>query len=107
MLDDPGMTTAAFNEASLITHDPKDTLPTHHNCDLSSQSASEVATRGLFGWLRSAGYPANEKPLYQHSWIDIESSDEEEEEEGDDTESDTVKEADHATFIDEWLSGID
>lgn len=29
MLDDSGTATAAFNEASLITHDPKDTLTTH------------------------------------------------------------------------------
>lgn len=45
--------------------------------DLFSQSLSEGATRGIFEWLRSTGYPACEKPLYQHPWIDIESSDDE------------------------------
>lgn len=47
------------------------------NNDLSSQSLSEGATRGIFEWLRSTGYPACIKPIYQHPWIDIGSSDDE------------------------------
>lgn len=31
-------------------------------------SVIQSATQGTFSWLRSTGYPANEKPLYQHSW---------------------------------------
>ena len=104
MLEDSGMATTASDEADLKTNESKAALPTHYTCDLSSESASEVATRGIFGWLRSTGYAANEKPLYQHSWIDIESSDDEE---GDDVESDIVKGTDPPTSIEDWLSGID
>lgn len=57
-----------------------------YNFDLSSQLLSEVATRGIFSWLRSTGYPHREKPIYQHSWIDLEETDNEEE--PDDAESD-------------------
>lgn len=104
MLEDSGMATTAFDEADLKTHESEDAFPTHNSCDLSSESASEVATHGIFGWLRSTGYPANEKTLYQHSWIDMESSDDEE---GDDVESDIDKGTVPLTFINDWLIGID
>ncbi|PYH80478.1 hypothetical protein BO82DRAFT_433275 [Aspergillus uvarum CBS 121591] len=59
----------------------------------SSESLSEAATRGIFNWLRSTGYPADEKPIYQHSWIDLESSDEEgDDEAGAEIDSDSVGE---------------
>ncbi|KAL2850220.1 hypothetical protein BJY01DRAFT_210081 [Aspergillus pseudoustus] len=52
--------------------------PSDYDYDLLSQLLSESATRGIFGWLRSTGYPENERAIYQHSWIDLEGTDEEE-----------------------------
>ncbi|RAH75386.1 uncharacterized protein BO66DRAFT_416678 [Aspergillus aculeatinus CBS 121060] len=46
---------------------------------LGSEALSEVATRGIFGWLRSRGYPASERAIYQHEWVDLASSDDEHE----------------------------
>ena len=54
------------------------TLDDYHY-DFLSQSLSEGATRGIFESLRSTGYPFNERPIYQHSWLDLEGTDEEEE----------------------------
>lgn len=105
VIKDSGMATTAFDEADLKTTESNYALPVYDSCDLFSESASEVATRGIFGWLRSTGYPASEKALYQHSWFDIESSDDE----GDDVESDIVdivKGTDTPKFIHDWLSGI-
>lgn len=81
VLEDPGMDIVASVGASPITHKPENHII---RCDCeytsrpNSEMASETATRGVFGWLRSAGYPANEKAIYRHSWIDIEDFDEEE-----------------------------
>lgn len=44
--------------------------------DPVSESLSELATRGIFEWLRSRGYPACEKPIYEHPWICLEDSSE-------------------------------
>ncbi|RAH47587.1 uncharacterized protein BO95DRAFT_451757 [Aspergillus brunneoviolaceus CBS 621.78] len=46
---------------------------------LGSEALSEVATRGIFGWLRSRGYSASERANYQHEWVDLASSDDEHE----------------------------
>lgn len=43
-----------------------------------SESLSEIATRGIFGWLRSNGYPASESCVREHSWFDIGNSEGEE-----------------------------
>ncbi|PLN85951.1 hypothetical protein BDW42DRAFT_190453 [Aspergillus taichungensis] len=53
-------------------------LDSYQRYDLSSRSLSESATRNIFGWLRSTGYPLSERDIYQHSWIDVEDTDEEE-----------------------------
>lgn len=76
-----------------------------YNYDFSSQSHSEGATRGIFEWLRSTGYSYCEKPLYQHSWIDLESTDDEE---LDDAESDVEKQSSpKRTHVESWLNGIE
>jgi hypothetical protein len=51
---------------------------------LKDEVLSENATRSVFGWLRNAGWPKNEKDIYSHSWFDFDESDEEME----DTKSD-------------------
>lgn len=81
LLEDSGMATIDLVEASPMMHKKYEVSPIHCDYDLSSQLASEIATRGIFGWLRSTGYPADEKAIYQHSWIYLECSDEEDDDE--------------------------
>ncbi|CEJ61171.1 hypothetical protein PMG11_09711 [Penicillium brasilianum] len=52
-----------------------------YDYDFHSQELSEGYTRGIFSWLRSTGYPRNERPIYKHSWLDLESADEEDDSE--------------------------
>jgi hypothetical protein len=49
-----------------------------YNYDFYSQSLSEGTTCGIFECLRSTGYLSNERPIYQHSWPDLEGTDEDE-----------------------------
>ncbi|RAK96546.1 uncharacterized protein BO80DRAFT_428968 [Aspergillus ibericus CBS 121593] len=73
--------------------------------NLLSQSLSEIATRGIFQWLRSTGYPRNEKGIYQHSWVDMEGTDDEE---PDDAESDVGNEVGFKIQrVENWLDGIE
>ncbi|KAJ5087579.1 hypothetical protein N7456_011195 [Penicillium angulare] len=73
--------------------------------DFSSQLLSEVQTRAIFDWLRSMGYPHNEKGIYQHSWFDLEGSDEDAE--PDDAESDIEKRGQKKIQVERWLEGIE
>ncbi|KAJ5884770.1 hypothetical protein N7495_009280 [Penicillium taxi] len=41
----------------------------NYNHQLFSQEISEGATVEIFSWLRSTGYPVNERPIYQSSWF--------------------------------------
>lgn len=76
-----------------------------YNYDFSSQTLSEAATRGIFEWLRSTGYPHSERPIYQHSWIDLEGTDEEE---PDDAESDLeIQWGPKKRHVESWLDGIE
>ncbi|KAH6668041.1 hypothetical protein B0J14DRAFT_548302 [Halenospora varia] len=56
-----------------------------------AESMSEMATRGIFGWLRSYGWPASEKAIYTHSWILSEGSDEDSDHDPEDDVSDPGK----------------
>ncbi|KAL3455605.1 hypothetical protein BJX64DRAFT_272125 [Aspergillus heterothallicus] len=79
--------------------------PRDFDYDLLSQSLSEVATRGIFQWLRSTGYPQNERSVYQHSWIDMEGTDEEE---PDDVDLDLGKDwSPQEKKVEKWLDDID
>lgn len=49
---------------------------------LQSHELSEVATRSIFSWLRSTGYPPNEAAIRKHPWLDIEDSEDEEDDLG-------------------------
>ncbi|KAE8356962.1 hypothetical protein BDV28DRAFT_125990 [Aspergillus coremiiformis] len=103
-LEDLSVGLVPDDENDLNTHVREQYPIARHDIKLSSDSLSEAATRGIFSWLRSTGYPANEKPIYQHSWIDIESSDDED---VDDVESSTTEGTGSREFIDEWLSNVD
>ncbi|KAE8367171.1 hypothetical protein BDV27DRAFT_143053 [Aspergillus caelatus] len=52
--------------------------PSQCSIDCLSDDLSENPTRGIFGWLRSTGYPANERHIYKHPWFDVGDSDEDE-----------------------------
>ncbi|KAE8318849.1 hypothetical protein BDV41DRAFT_589613 [Aspergillus transmontanensis] len=54
-------------------------LPLNIPCD---NSLSEGETRSIFQWLRMSGYPASERAIYQHKWMDAGSSSEEEVDDG-------------------------
>ncbi|KAJ5712701.1 hypothetical protein N7493_009169 [Penicillium malachiteum] len=75
-----------------------------YSYDFSSQTLSEGLTRGIFGWLRPTGYPLCERPIYQHSWFDLEGSDDEE---PDDAESDEdgLRKI-RKTHVESWLEDI-
>jgi hypothetical protein len=104
-LQDPGLGQVTPDKMELNTEKPRGSPPTLRYCHSSSQSLSEGATRGIFEWLRMTGYPAREKPLYQHPWIDIESSDESD---LDSTDSGCGQSADSSTrSIQNWTEAID
>ena len=44
---------------------------------LRSETLSELATRGIFGWIRPHGFPAEEKAIRSHEWFDLDETDEE------------------------------
>ncbi|KAJ5267502.1 hypothetical protein N7478_010310 [Penicillium angulare] len=76
-----------------------------YNYDYYSQSLSEGATRGIFEWLRSTGYSRNERHIYQHSWLDLEGTDEEE---ADDMESDLeTQKCPKIMPVENWLESIE
>lgn len=87
----------AFTRSSAVHGDYKQ--------DLFSQSLSEGATRGIFEWLRSNGYPLSERDIYKHSWIDLEGTDEDE---LDDTESDVeIHSSPQRKRVEYWLDSIE
>lgn len=69
-----------------------------------SESLSEIATRGIFEWLRSNGYPASESFIHEHPWFDIGSS------EGEETDGESDDEVNSQTIeagIEKWIMGTD
>lgn len=66
-------------------------LDTHKETALVPETISEMATRSIFGWLRSYGWPAAEKVIYSHSWIISEGSDDESDDDPEDDVSDPGK----------------
>lgn len=46
---------------------------------LEEDSASESATRSIFGWLRFEGYPPAERGIHEHPWVKVEDLEEEKE----------------------------
>lgn len=76
-----------------------------YDYDFFSESLSEGATRGIFEWLRSTGYPHGERPIYQHSWIDLEDTDEEQ---PDDAESDMeIQWSPKKRHVERWLDDVE
>ncbi|KAE8402793.1 hypothetical protein BDV37DRAFT_272647 [Aspergillus pseudonomiae] len=80
---------------------PKRT-PSQWSIDCLSDDLSAGTTRGIFGWLRSTGYPANERHVYKHPWFDVGDCDEDEM--SDDREDGgEVNEADRRKAVESWL----
>ncbi|KAK0111646.1 hypothetical protein ONS95_001990 [Cadophora gregata] len=67
---------------------------------LKNDMLSEHATRSIFGWLRSSGWPKGEKEIYCHSWIGFDESDEE----IDDTSSDVGEIDNTIRAVEVWLT---
>ncbi|KAJ6038459.1 hypothetical protein N7460_008230 [Penicillium canescens] len=101
-LEDSGISLMEIGGEFLTQKHKENYYPTQNGSHLFSQVASEAATRGIFGWLRSTGYPANEKPVYRHSWIDIESSDDDDV----DINSDSGQEDGCQSSVSQWLSRV-
>ncbi|CAG7927292.1 unnamed protein product [Penicillium olsonii] len=76
-----------------------------YDYDFDSQDLSEGFTYGIFGWLRSTGYPEHERPIYQHSWFDLEDPDDDE---PDDADSDLeIQQTPKKNHVEKWLGGIE
>ncbi|KAJ5428778.1 hypothetical protein N7445_010232 [Penicillium cf. griseofulvum] len=78
-------------------------IPKDCEYDLYSDHGSSNPTRGIFCWLRMDGFPANEKRIYQHSWVVVW---EDEDEEVDEHESDDSTAGARAERVEDWLGGI-
>lgn len=105
-LEDSGISPMEVDRKFLPQRHKENYYPIQNDTTQLSQVASEAATRGVFSWLRSTGYPANEKPLYRHSWIEDYSSDDCD---GDvDINSDSgEKDEFFQSFVKQWLSRVD
>jgi hypothetical protein len=74
------------------------------------ETLSASATRSIFSWLRTTGYPSNERGIRTHSWIDLE-YDEDDDEMGETSESlSTLAEKQtgavaSAENVERWLKG--
>ncbi|KAL5326455.1 hypothetical protein ACEPPN_004140 [Leptodophora sp. 'Broadleaf-Isolate-01'] len=88
---DPGFCGDTTKQCVHITLDDTIVLDTHEETALVSETSSEMATRSIFGWLRSYGWPATEKAIHSHSWIISEESDDESDDNQDDDVSDPGK----------------
>ncbi|TVY14401.1 hypothetical protein LARI1_G008582 [Lachnellula arida] len=73
---DPGFCSDTTTQRVYTTVDDTIILDGYKETALVSETISEMATRSIFGWLRSYGWPAAEKAIYSHSWISEGSYDE-------------------------------
>nr|KMM71104.1 hypothetical protein CPAG_07411 [Coccidioides posadasii RMSCC 3488] len=69
-------------ETAIPTHSPArhpaiNTPIRYEALNLEEESASENATRNIFGWLRVDGYPPREREISNHEWINLDESDNE------------------------------
>lgn len=55
VLEDPGIAITTLAGPDPTIHKTKKLSPIRYGSDLSSEITSEVATRGIFSWLRSTG----------------------------------------------------
>lgn len=72
------------------------------NLNRQRESASENATRDIFGWLRVEGYAPYEKRIWEHGWFEILESDDEDEGQGD-VESCTSR---SYPRVESWISDV-
>jgi hypothetical protein len=98
-IEDTGLnqTRKAKCDIDIRLNDPPEAYPIDE-----SESLSEIATRGIFGWLRSDGYPASESFIREHSWFNIEDSGGEE---IDSKSDDEVDQQSKEASIQKWRMG--
>lgn len=88
---DPGFCSDTTKQSVYTTVDDTIIFHMHKETALVPETISEMATRSIFGWLRSYGWPAAEKVIYSHSWIISEGSDDESDDDPEDDLSDPGK----------------
>ncbi|KAI9750145.1 MAG: hypothetical protein M4579_006586 [Chaenotheca gracillima] len=84
------------------SEDEVDTIPPS-NHELPPELLSELATRSIFSWLRPTGFSANEAPIRDHSWLDLEYSDELD----GDASSDNSRNGTAPDIMNEWLDSVE
>ncbi|OAT07851.1 hypothetical protein BDBG_03874 [Blastomyces gilchristii SLH14081] len=67
----------ACRNGKLERHPAMNTPIRYDALNLEDESASENATRNIFGWLRIDGYPPRERGISNHEWMNIDESDDE------------------------------
>ncbi|KAL3420257.1 hypothetical protein PVAG01_08756 [Phlyctema vagabunda] len=75
-IQDLGFCSNTPGQRGYNTTDDPIILDSHMETRPVSETISEMATRMMFGWLRSYGWPAAEKAIYSHSWMSEGSDDE-------------------------------
>ncbi|TVY47707.1 hypothetical protein LOCC1_G002816 [Lachnellula occidentalis] len=74
---DPGFCCSDTTKHSICTTVDDSIIPDKYKeIALVNETISTMATRSIFGWLRSYGWPAAEKVIYSHSWLSEGSDDE-------------------------------
>ncbi|GAB1313560.1 hypothetical protein MFIFM68171_03770 [Madurella fahalii] len=71
--------------------------------DRGNESASENATRNIFGWLRTEGYTSDERKIWEHEWFEILESDDEDEDEAQSGSGNTPKSSSH---VESWIAEL-
>lgn len=98
-LEDPGFTVDKEYEDPSLTVIESGSADLQDGRFLKDEMLSENATRSIFGWLRSSGWPNREREFYCHSWIGFDESDEEAE----DSRSDGGSMENNTQVVEAWL----
>ncbi|EXJ72776.1 uncharacterized protein A1O5_03923 [Cladophialophora psammophila CBS 110553] len=69
--------------------------------DPESEGLAEIATRSIFGWLRSNGYPSKERGIWMHPWLNVNDSSDEE---IDDLSEGGSADGERGSTIENWIS---
>ncbi|KIW77138.1 hypothetical protein Z517_09584 [Fonsecaea pedrosoi CBS 271.37] len=63
------------NEIGALAKDDETTFDLQVDPDLprdpTPEAIAQMATRSIFGWLRSDGHPMEEKDIWRHSWLNV------------------------------------
>jgi hypothetical protein len=71
-----------------------------------SEEQSALATRSIFSWLRSDGFPQVEQTLWKHTWLQNLNIDKEEEQSDEELDDSSIKNK-QPISVESWLRGSD